>query len=119
MACLRPEPWQRRRGSAAESLRLCLGLLKWMRAQRPPCSCEFRECVGLAEEGEAVEAYLQMGLVLLRMCSTETMTETQTAVAAALIDQGAGMHAKDSFGRMPLYLAHQNGNAEVVNASLG
>jgi len=33
-----------------------LGLLKWMRAQKPPCPCDFRVCLGLAEEGGAVAA---------------------------------------------------------------
>jgi hypothetical protein len=44
-----------------------LGLLKWMRAQKPPCPCDFEACVGPAEKGGAVRAYLQMGLNLLRM----------------------------------------------------
>ena len=39
-----------------------LGLLKWMRAQKTPCPCDFEACLELAEEGGAVEAYVTMGL---------------------------------------------------------
>jgi hypothetical protein len=64
-------------------------LLKWMRAQ-PPCPCDFEVCLELAEEGGAVQAYLQIALHLLMMCMTETkdMTATKAADAVALVDQG-------------------------------
>ena len=97
-----------------------LGLLKWMRAQKPPCPCNFEACLQLAEEGGAVWAYLQMGLDLLNMCgiSTEDMTATETADAVGLIDQGADLHAKDNIGYTPLHYACRNGHAEVVKALL-
>jgi hypothetical protein len=97
-----------------------LGLLKWMRAQKPPCPCDFRACLGLAEEGGAVRAYLQMGLDLLRMCdiSTEDMSATETADAVGLIDQGADVHAKNIGGETPLHLACWKGHTVVVKALL-
>jgi hypothetical protein len=97
-----------------------LGLLKWMRAQKPPCPCHFEVCLGLAEEGGAVRAYLQMGLDLLRMCGigTEGMTVIKTADVVGLIDQGADLHAKDMLGDTPLHFACYNGHAEVVKALL-
>ena len=77
-------------------------LLERMRAQRPPCPCDFNACLEVAED-KAVWAYFQTGLDLLRMCGirTETMTATETADAVALIDQGADLHAKDSYGGTP------------------
>ena len=95
-----------------------LEMVKWMRAQKPPCPCDFRACLELAEEGGAVRAYLQMGLDLLRMCriSTEDMTATETAVG--LIDQGADVHAEDSHGITPLHLACWYGHTEVAKALL-
>ena len=97
-----------------------LGLLKWMRAQKPPCPCDFEVCLGLAKEGGAVRAYLQMGLDLLDLCSisTEDNTVTETANAVGLIDQGADLHAEDSHGITPLHLACRYGHAEVVKALL-
>jgi len=95
-----------------------LGLLKWMRAQRPPRPCDFEACLELAEEGGAVEAYVTMGLDLLRMCSTRPMPATETADAVALVDQGVDLHAKDSDGYTPLHDACVEGNAEVVKALL-
>ena len=82
-----------------------LEMVKWMRAQCPPCPCDFEACLELAEEGGAVRAYLQMGLDLLRMCgiSTEDMTATETADAVGLIDQGADLHAKAKYGWTPLH----------------
>jgi ankyrin repeat protein len=94
-------------------------MVKWMRAQCPPCPCDFEACLELAEEGGAVRAYLQMGLDLLRMCSnTETMTAIDTADAVGLIDQGADVHAKDNGGHTPLHRACRYGHAEVVKALL-
>ena len=96
-----------------------LGLLKWMRAQKPPCPCDFEACLELAEEGGAVWAYLQMGLDLVRMCSnTGTMTATETANAVGLIGQGADLHAKANYGLTPLHWACYNGHAEVAKALL-
>ena len=97
-----------------------LEMVKWMRAQCPPCPCDFEACLELAEEGGAVRAYLQMGLDLLRMCSnTETMTAIDTADAVGLIDQGADVHAKySSRGSTPLHNACESGRAEVVKALL-
>ena len=95
-----------------------LEIVKWMRAQCPPCPCDFEACLELAEEGGAVRAYLQMGLDLLRMCKTETMNAIDTADAVGLIDQGADVHAKDNYGSMPLHAACMEGHAEVVKALL-
>jgi hypothetical protein len=74
-----------------------LGLLKWMRAQKPPCPCDFKACLGLAEEGGAMRAYLQMGLDLLRMSgiNIKDITAIETADAVGLIGQGADVQAKD------------------------
>jgi hypothetical protein len=63
-----------------------LGLLEWMSAHYPPCPCDFVACLGLAEEGGAVRAYLQMALDLLRICNIEDMSVTETADAVAFID---------------------------------
>ena len=95
-----------------------LGLLKWMRTQKPPCPCDFRACLELAEQGGAVRAYLQTELDLGKMCGTETenMTATETADAVALIDQGVD-NVKDD-GAAPLHWACQEGHAEVVMALL-
>jgi hypothetical protein len=96
-----------------------LEMVKWMRAQCPPCPCDFEACLELAEEGGAVRAYLQMALDLLRMCSnTETMVATDTADAVSLIDQGADLHVKTNDGDTPLHKACYNGHAEVVKALL-
>jgi len=95
-----------------------LGLLKWMRAQRPPRPCDFEACLELAGEGGAVEAYVTMGLDLLRMCSTRPMPATETADAVALIGQGVDLHAKDSDGYTPLHDACRCGHKEVVKALL-
>ena len=46
-----------------------LEMVKWMRAHCPPCPCDFEACLELAEEGGAVEAYLQAGLNLLDICN--------------------------------------------------
>jgi hypothetical protein len=35
-----------------------LGLLKWMRAQKPPYPCDFEACLEVAEEGGAAEVYI-------------------------------------------------------------
>jgi hypothetical protein len=77
-------------------------------------------CLELAEEGGAVEAYLQMGLDLLRMCGiiTEDMTTTETADAVGFIDQGADVHAKSNGGWTPLHYACLYGHAEVVKVLL-
>jgi hypothetical protein len=97
-----------------------LGLLKWMRVQKPPCSCNFWACFQLAEEGGAVQAYLQMGLDFLRMCgiSIKDMTAIETADAVGLINQGADLHAKDNSGSTPLHCACYYGHAEVVKVLL-
>jgi hypothetical protein len=94
-------------------------LLKWIRAQPPPCPCDFEACLELAEEGRAVRAYIQMALHFLAMCQTETkdMTATETADAVALIDQGADVNATDSDIWTPLHYA-VNGYAEMVMALL-
>jgi ankyrin repeat protein len=90
-----------------------------MRAQKPPCPCDFQVCLELAEEGGAVRAYLQMGLDPLRMCDTSTgdMSATETADAVGLIDQGADLHTKNNYGRTPLHFAFY-GHTEVVKALL-
>ena len=95
-----------------------LEMVKWMRAQKPPCPCDFRVCLGLAEEGGAVRAYLQMGLDFLRICSfnTITMSMTETADVVALIDQGTDLHAKNILESTPLHFVCYNGLAEVVKA---
>jgi ankyrin repeat protein len=91
-----------------------------MRAQKPPCPCDFEACLGLAEEGGAVRAYLQTGLDLLRMCdiSTEDVTATETADAVGLISEGADLHVKDKIGWTPLHNACYNGRVVLVQALL-
>jgi len=42
-----------------------------MRAQRPPCLCDFEVCLELAQDG-AVPSYFHKGLDLLDMYNTET-----------------------------------------------
>ena len=95
-----------------------LGLLKWMRAQKTPCPCDFEACLELAGEGGAVEAYVTMGLDLLRMCSTRPMPATETADAVALIGQGTDLHAKDSWGYTRLHEVCYYVHAEVIKALL-
>jgi ankyrin repeat protein len=97
-----------------------LGLLKWMRAQKPPCPCDFWVCLRLAEENGGVRAYLQRGLDLLYMCgiSSEDMTATETADAVALIDQGADVNVKNIGGWTPLHRACRYGLVEVAMALL-
>jgi ankyrin repeat protein len=99
-----------------------LELLKWMRAQRPPCPCNFNACLELAEDGGEVRAYFQTGLELLAMCNTEaedddTVTE-MVADVVALIDQGVDINATDSDGWTPLLCACSQGLAEVAKALL-
>jgi len=90
-------------------------MVKWMRSQKkPPCPCDFKECLQLAE-GEAVRAYFQKGLDLLHMCETDPMTAAVTADIVVLINQGADVHVKTSGGEYtPLHMACMEGPAEDV-----
>ena len=74
-----------------------------MRAQLPPCPCDFWARLELAR-GEPVCNYLHMGLNLLDVCSTESADATVTLMAdtVAPIGQGADLHAKDNGGDTPL-----------------
>ena len=45
-----------------------LEMIKWVRAQKPPCPCNWRKCLRLAKENGAVRAYFQNGLDLVNMC---------------------------------------------------
>ena len=52
-----------------------LEMIKWARAQRPPCPCDFSQCLGLAKKGGAVWAYFQMGLDFVSMCRVGIMRQ--------------------------------------------
>jgi hypothetical protein len=57
-----------------------LELLKLMRAQQPPCPCDYELCLELAEDGGEVQAYFQMGLNLLTMCNPVTEDDDDDTV---------------------------------------
>jgi len=102
-----------------------LELLKWMRAQRPPCSCDFETCLCLAED-EGVYTYFQISINLLDMCSDysphPSTNTTNGAILAAeamsLIDQGAGVIMEDYAGNTLLHKACEKGLVEVTKALL-
>jgi len=56
-----------------------LEMIKWVRAQKPPCQCDFQKCVcvWLAKGGGArhVQAYVQQGLDLISKCRTLIMSK--------------------------------------------
>ena len=86
-----------------------------VRAQNPPCSCNFIECLALAKESganEHVQAYFQRALDLISKCDKEPTSTTLTADVVALIDQGADVYAKTSDERTPLLCACEKGLAE-------
>ena len=95
-----------------------LAMIKWVRAQKPPCPCDFTKCRRLAKEGGAVWAYFQMGLDLLSKCEDTRLMRSKAGWVGvvALIDQGADVNAKKSDGHTSLHYACWNGHAEVAMA---
>jgi hypothetical protein len=87
-------------------------MVKWVRAQNPPCPADFEKYRLLAKDG-AVRAYFQMGLDLIGKCIRGYMADIM-----ALVEQGADLHAKNSLGWTPLHCACSNGHAEVVKVLL-
>jgi hypothetical protein len=91
-------------------------MVKWMRKKKPPCPCDFKECLRLAES-EAVRMYFRKGLDLLHMCQADLMTPAVTTDIVALINnQGADVHVKTSGGEYtPLHMVcMQEGPAKNV-----
>ena len=89
-----------------------LEMIKWVRALKPPCPCDFVKCRQLASD-ETVEMYFQLGLDLISECASKQMSK-----AMDLIGHGVDVQAKRSGGQMPLNYACYFGHKEVVMALL-
>ena len=105
-----------------------LELVKWMRAQQPPCPCDFWACLRLAE-AEAMWTYFEMGQDLVRKLAAYPTTAAVTTQILALIDRGADVNTEDTRGFCvgviprvrgftPLHSACGRGHVDVVKALL-
>jgi hypothetical protein len=96
-----------------------LELVKWMRAQQPPCPYDFWKCWLMAKDkGGTMRDYFkrgrEMGWDLVRKCESRFMSAAQMASIVTLIDEGADVNAERSGRWTPLHMACWNGHAAVV-----